>query len=121
MSNDERMTKSQARSILHSLLTAYYLHLAIVCLCPVGGLIAQSKSDVSNPARRRNQDPIDVGTRKQLFIDDLFFGSSRGVELVVHSPVAAGVAIKADRPWVMGGRESYLTIVPHPAGGHIKV
>lgn len=121
MSNDERMTKSQARSILHSLLTAYYLHLAIVCLCPVGGLVAQSKSDISNPARRRNQGPIDVGTRKQLFIDDLFFRSSRGVELVVHSPVAAGVAIKADRPWEKGGLQSYHTIVPDPAAGHIKM
>ncbi len=81
----------------------------------------QSGDDVSSPARRPKQDAVEVGTRKQLFIDDSFFASSRGLELAVNNPITTGIAIKADKPWEKGGLQSYHTIVPDPAAGHIKM
>ena len=48
---------------------------------------------------------IDVGARKQLFVDERFIASSRGVELVMHRPQRDGrVLVTADQPWEAGGR-----------------
>jgi len=47
---------------------------------------------------------IHVRGRKQLFIDDRFIESSRGVELTMNTPRKTGeVLITADRPWEEGG------------------
>ena len=43
--------------------------------------------------------PIDIGSDRQLFIDDLFFDSRDGVELRIHSPRPENVAIDSDKPW----------------------
>lgn len=43
--------------------------------------------------------PIDVGNRKQLFIDDRFIKSSKGVRLTMNSPAKIGPVILPDRPW----------------------
>ena len=44
--------------------------------------------------------PLDVGSAKQLFIDERFIDSSQGVELVMNPPRRDGVALlKADQPW----------------------
>ena len=49
------------------------------------------------------QHPIDVGSDRQLFIDDLFFDSRNGVELRMHKPRVEEVAVESDRPWESGG------------------
>lgn len=44
--------------------------------------------------------PIDVGSRKQLFIDDKFISASRGVELTMNVPVKMNQPVLAsDVPW----------------------
>lgn len=48
----------------------------------------------------RAGDGMDVGSRKQLFIDHKFIQSSEGVSLVMNPPVRTGeVIIDADAPW----------------------
>ena len=43
--------------------------------------------------------PIDVGSDRQLFIDDFFFAEKDGVELRIHSPRTENVAVPSDKPW----------------------
>jgi hypothetical protein len=47
--------------------------------------------------------PIDVGSERQLFLDDTWFDSRQGVELKMHQPTVREVAIPNDRPWELGG------------------
>ena len=46
---------------------------------------------------------IDIGTQRQLFLDDLFFDSQGGIKLVAHEPTKCEVSIESDRPWESGG------------------
>ena len=52
---------------------------------------------------------VDVGTTKQLFIDDLVVGSVEGVQRQLHRPVrhAENPVLQADRPWEVGGNGIY--------------
>jgi len=53
--------------------------------------------------------PIDVGSRKQLFIDEKFIESITGVELVMNRPYQTGeVLITADKPWELEPHEGYI-------------
>ena len=42
---------------------------------------------------------IDVGSDRQLFLDDLFFESRSGSELKMHKPRAEEVIFQRDKPW----------------------
>ena len=45
-------------------------------------------------------EPLEVGSRKQLFIDHKFIGSKENISLVVNPPVKRpGAVIKSDKPW----------------------
>ena len=53
---------------------------------------------VGGPARA--QDPIDVGSRRELFVDDYLVERLTGkAELRLHRPTAREVAIVHDKPW----------------------
>ena len=54
--------------------------------------------------------PINVGSQRQLFIDDTWFDSRQGVELKMHQPTVREVAIPNDRPWELGGMH-YSTVL----------
>ena len=56
---------------------------------------------------------IDVGSRKQLFIDHKFIESTEGVALTMNPPVRTGqVLITADAPWEKDLRvASYSTVI----------
>ena len=57
---------------------------------------------------------IDVGSQKQLFIDDRFIESSRGVTLTMNSPRRDGkVLITADQPWEKDSRVFVYSSVIH--------
>ena len=44
--------------------------------------------------------PIDIGSRKQLFVDEMFIESSSGVELVMNPPYqSADPVLTTDEPW----------------------
>lgn len=62
---------------------------------------------------------IDVGARRQLFLDDLFFASARGVTLRVHAPRKTGEqTIVPDRPWERGGLGPYSSVLWHEGKYH---
>lgn len=52
---------------------------------------------------RRDTGPIQVGSDRQLFLDDLWFDSQDNVRLEMHPPVVQDVVLRADQPWENGG------------------
>ena len=64
---------------------------------------------------------IHVASRKQLFVDDLFFAHQQGITLTLNPPVDAGEVLHADRPWENGGIVSFCDLLPDPVAGHVKL
>ena len=61
--------------------------------------------------------PIDIGTRRQLFIDGRFIDSSEGVSLTMNPPVQhPEPVVVADRPWEELGIGAYNTVWREPDG-----
>jgi len=54
--------------------------------------------------------PVQVGSDRQLFLDDVWFDSHDNIRLRMHTPVAREVALTADRPWESGGVH-YSTVI----------
>ena len=58
-----------------------------------------------------NQTPVEIGSDRQLFVDDSWVADSTGVERVLHSPTRQSVALEPEHPWEVGGL-SYLIAFP---------
>jgi len=54
-------------------------------------------------------DPIDLGNRREMFVDDFLIERMGGVKLTLHAPVAREVAIVHDAPWE-GETSAYHTV-----------
>ena len=54
---------------------------------------------------------LDVGNRKQLFIDDRLFSQKNGISLVTNPPVKAEIAILPEKPWENRSLGLYATII----------
>ncbi len=57
--------------------------------------------------------PIDVGGRKQLFIDGRFIARSRGITLTLHPPRKAGAVMLPEAPWERDYIGAYLSVIEH--------
>jgi len=57
------------------------------------------------------QEPLIVGSEKQLFMDERFIDTSEGVRIVMNPPVKAGVVLAPDRPWEEFRFTSYFTVL----------
>ncbi len=55
-------------------------------------------------------EPINIGSRRELFADHFLIDKLSGTELQLHSPRDEGIAFKFDQPWE-GGFSGYATIV----------
>ncbi len=55
-------------------------------------------------------DAIDLGNRRELFVDEHLIASKTGVELKMHQPQAQGVALVCDAPWE-GNTSGYFTLL----------
>jgi hypothetical protein len=56
--------------------------------------------------------PIEIGNRRQVFVDRQFLASARDVELVVHPPRKTGErTIVPDRPWERNDLGCYSTVL----------
>ena len=55
--------------------------------------------------------PTNIGTDRQLFVDDFWIADSTGVQRVLHEPMRREVALNPEHPWETGGL-SYLTVFP---------
>ncbi len=71
---------------------------------------------------------LDIGSRRQVFIDGRFLASSANVELVMHPPrKTLERTLVDDRPWETGGIDVYSCVLKdgdtyhlwYPAGGHL--
>ena len=51
------------------------------------------------PFAARADDPLNIGSRRELFVDQFLVDQLDGVTLKLHSPCAAGPAFKFDKPW----------------------
>lgn len=47
--------------------------------------------------------PINVGSERQLFLDDLWFFRHENIEKVLHQPQLKEVVLESDRPWESAG------------------
>jgi hypothetical protein len=56
-------------------------------------------------------DAIDVGDRRQLFLDDKFFGSAHGVTLTVHAPQKTGAPVLTAEEPRYTGISGYATVL----------
>ena len=61
------------------------------------------------------RDPVDIGSDRQLFVDDFWIDRIDGARRRLHRPVARETAIAIDRPWERGG-VSYLNTFPDEGG-----
>jgi hypothetical protein len=52
---------------------------------------------------------IDIGSRRELLVDDFLIASLDGVELTLHKPEAREVALVCDQPWE-GNTSAYYTL-----------
>jgi hypothetical protein len=43
--------------------------------------------------------PLNIGSRRELFVDHLLIGHLDNTSLKLHEPVSGGVAVRIDRPW----------------------
>ena len=73
-------------------------------------LLALAAAEPASPPSKPTV--IDVGSRRQVFIDRRFLDSAKGVELFVHQPRKTGeMTIKPDHPWEMGGVGPYSSVM----------
>jgi hypothetical protein len=55
-------------------------------------------------------DTLNLGSRRELFVDHFLIGKMDGVHLKLHRPRREGIAVKFDRPWE-GGFSGYATVI----------
>lgn len=49
-----------------------------------------------------NATPVNIGTDRQLFVDDFWIAEARGTERRLHKPTPREVVLEGDRPWDRG-------------------
>ncbi len=64
--------------------------------------------------RRRSVQPIDIGNQKQLFVDQMFIESSKGVALTFNPPYTPTEnVVPQDKPWERVRVGGYSTVLEH--------
>jgi len=61
------------------------------------------------PCPAADDAPLDVGSRRELFVDDSLIGSMKGLELRLHHPTPGEVVLVMDSPWE-GNTCAYVTV-----------
>ncbi|MBT4100001.1 MAG: hypothetical protein HOE86_20260, partial [Gemmatimonadetes bacterium] len=65
-----------------------------------------------DPAIELGDRPIEIGDRRELFVDYLLIERMTDTALKLHEPVSGGVAIRLDRPWE-GPANGPVTVLRH--------
>jgi len=55
------------------------------------------------------QEPVAIGTDRQLFVDEFWLAEAKGISRRLHHPVRREVAIAAENPWELGGVSYMVT------------
>ncbi len=80
------------------------LCVTIIFLLPA---FAETKAHQSNP-----EQALDIGSRRELFVDHFLIDRLVGTRLELHHPQPAEVAIQVDRPWE-GGDNLGISVLHH--------
>jgi hypothetical protein len=72
---------------------------AVLVWCESAAAQSLAPSAVTNAADEAAKGPIDIGSRKQLFIDDRFFASVKNVALRMNPAAKMGPVLLPDKPW----------------------
>ena len=92
-----------------------WLGLVMVMFCAAAAGVLHSDD-------ARSDDAIDVGSRKQLFLDEKFIESSQNMTLTMNPPYQTGeVLITADQPHEEGGHVSLYSSVLKDDDGRIRL
>lgn len=65
---------------------------------------------ITQVAKGQTADVINVGTQRELFIDDHLIGEMKNVQLMVHSPVREEISVTCDAPWEGNGCGYYTVL-----------
>ncbi len=68
----------------------------------------------------RAEEPISIGSRRELFTDKVLIEKLSGASLRMHSPQPAGVALKFDQPWE-GRFSAYITVIHDEAAKKFRM
>ena len=61
-------------------------------------------------ASAQTEPVIDLGNRRELFVDDYLVGTMKHVQLLVHPPVREEIAVQCDAPWEGNGCGYYTVL-----------
>lgn len=80
--------------------------IALAALFTAAVSYAQTRSPASDEA------PLEIGSRRQVFVDGRFLARTHNVKLHTHAPVKTGERnIDHDRPWEVGGIGPYSNVL----------
>ena len=54
--------------------------------------------------------PVDIGSRRELLVDDALIARIDGTALRLHQPISREVSLETDRPWE-GNACAYITVL----------
>ena len=76
---------------------------------------AEGSSALARPPQPAQSaaEPISVGSRKQLFIDQKFIESSQGIRLTMNPPVKAERVLLPEMPWESKSIGGYHTVMEY--------
>jgi hypothetical protein len=65
-------------------------------------------------------EPIEIGDRRQVFVDKTFLADAKNVEIVVHPPRKSGeMTVKPEGSWERGGIGPYSSVLHDGTGYHM--
>ena len=75
----------------------------------VACLVLSSVVESALTAQERSEEPLEIGSRLELFVDDYLVESMEGVRLKLHEPRSAGRVLTFDKPWE-GVTSDYISV-----------
>lgn len=72
--------------------------------------VNSTKAEDSLPDQSTQSAVLDLGTRRELFVDHALIAQLDNTTLRLHTPATAGVALKIDRPWEGPGNFGHVII-----------
>ena len=66
------------------------------------------------------EEPVAIGSRRELFVDRLLVEKMEGASLRMHAPQPAGVAVKFEQPWE-GRFSAYITVIRDEAAKKFRM
>jgi len=75
----------------------------LACLTAILAPAAQPESPIGTASPIENESPIDIGSRRELFVDAALIDSLQDARRQLHHPTARELAIRHDAPWEGAG------------------